>query len=115
VQSITHSINVSKEATLQITAFSPRNPQDVYAAGFALFIYDATWDAWRGYWRDKTALSGTMKEPEFSVTEWRGIPWHEVKFTDPYWSMYAYTRAVSLDYCRGQLRIDQESTRIVIA
>jgi hypothetical protein len=108
VQTITRSINANKEAERQVTAFHPKNPSDLYACGFALFIYDASWDSWRGYWRDKNERPGLLKEAEWSVTNWSGIPWNKVEFSDTRFQAYDQIRAVPLDYCQRHLRLGQQ-------
>lgn len=104
VERVTHAIYWHKEASREQLILRPRRPKDLYDNGYALFAYDVSWDAWRGYWRGQNATPGLGADEvyELPMTSWGTVPFHEVEFSD----MPAITfrvRAVALAWCREQM------------
>lgn len=102
-----HAIHWHQEASRELLVINPRTPKDAYDNGYALFAYDIAVDCWVGHWRSKDATKGSAADETYAWREqWTGIPFHEVEFS----KMPEITfkiRAVSVDWCRKQLRVGE--------
>lgn len=105
VEWATRTIYWHKEASREQLILKPRRPKDLYDNGYALFAYDMTWDAWRGYWRTPGHQPGMAPEEMFEIpmAAFGTVPFHEVEFSAmPEISFKC--RAVALDWCREHLK-----------
>ena len=96
-----HIIHLHREAAREMLILKPRRPKDLYDSGYALFAYDITWDAWRGYWRTPEHTHGMAPAEVYEIAGnlWGNVPHHEVEFSEmPEVSFKV--RAVSLAWCR---------------
>lgn len=109
IERVTRAIYANKVANQELLILKPRLPKDLYAAGYVIFVYDITWDAWRGYWRTPNHQPGDPAAEIYEIksTTWPNVPFHEVEFT----GMPEITfkcRAVSLDWCRREMPLHVE-------
>lgn len=102
VEAITSAVDLRKNAQRELTAFNPRKPKDIFASGYAVFLWEPYWDDWKGYWSPPDRPPHVVATPDFQVTSWNGIPWHRVKFTE-YSGDGREFRAVPLEYARKNL------------
>lgn len=110
-----HAIHWYQEASRELLVLKPRRPKDIYANGYALFAYDMAVDCWIGHWRALNALPGTPAAETYAWREtWSGVPFHEVEFSEmPEISFKV--RAVPLDWCRANLKLDEGAALMAAA
>lgn len=100
VEMVTFAVTMNKQAARQLTALNPDKPQDCFDQGFAVFIYDISWDRWHGYWRKQEEPRYVAIEPQFTCEKWAGVPWHPVTFKS---IPKLEGRAVDLEFARERL------------
>lgn len=102
---ITQAIYWHKVAAQEQLILKPRRPKDLYDAGYVLFAYDLTVDAWRGYWRTPQHTHGMAPAEVFEIAGrlWENVPFHEVEFSDMP-AISFKVRAVALEWCRKECK-----------
>ena len=113
IESLTAAISANKKAMRELTAFNPANPKELFAAGYAIFFYDLSWDNWQGCWREPNAPPHLAVYPEFTVYafgDWKSIPWHRVTFKELEYDKREF-RAVPLSYARRNLKFGDNILR----
>ena len=108
VERITNAIALHKEAALQITAFNPRVPNDMWDAGFVLFTYDINYDEMSGFWREPGYDSGKFVNSDYVMRVTENIPYHVVNFSEMHYYKGFEVRAVAKEYADKHLKRFQE-------
>jgi hypothetical protein len=102
IEALTRAASLRGMAARELTILHPDKPKDLFAAGYAVFLFEPYWDAWHGYWLAPDASPHLSPEPLFRATDWSAVPWHRVVFKDASYDTREF-RAVPLAYARRHL------------
>lgn len=106
VQSLSGAVIANAKASAQMAGLNPRTPRDCWRAGYALFRFDLTSDAWQG---SGPTEPGHYSLPKYQCADWSVVPWHLVEFSEATHLNREEIRAVSLAYCEAHLKERQFS------
>lgn len=114
VESITRAISINKKAALAASAFNPRNPRDLWAAGYIIFAPNISMNGYDGHLPPTEAELAKYVPSRieyfvhgFGDSAWSGIPYHDVSYSDPSCRTLSGHKAVGKEYCDAHLKFGQ--------